>query len=343
MLVLAGLPTIPDRMKMGQEEGDVEMGLMDVIDAMMGPFLKIIIKNRWGYTEAEYQKALALGLLQALNMEAMTQWLVVEPVCSQHCSGCHNEGRPLYFSPMGMLIRHKCPPGVCIHGLSQLSPAIYSYYDHMIQGKDPNDTLFDHITCTDAGLELGGLGENLLRIRREKMPFLEFARFMMTMTPYMFIKNKKARGECRAVKQAPTSGGPEPDDFMKALPIEAEELEAFLASPKRVRRLRSIEKFKDHHIVIKVVSSEACIAGHKEGDEFHLDAFGRVLQPEGGEGICIMALNKIWWRVMLMMERMAEGGELESKLFDLPMNCYGAGLPLGACGEIMMKVEVRKA
>jgi len=44
---------------------------------------------------------------------------------------------------------------------------------------------------------------------------------------------------------------------------------------------------------------------------------------------------------MLMIERMAEGGELESKLFDLPMNCYGAGLPLGACGEIMMKVEVR--
>jgi hypothetical protein len=59
-----------------------------------------------------------------------------------------------------------------------------------------------------------------------------------------------------------------------------------------------------------------------------------------------MALSKIWWRVMLMLERMAaaDGGEVdfESKLFDLPMNCYGAGLPLGACGEIMMKVEVRK-
>lgn len=318
------------------------MAVMQVLDKLMKPVLKVIIKNRWGYTEQEYQKAMELGLFDVLNMEAMSYWLVAEPVCSSHCSGCHNEGRPLYFNPMGMLIRHKCPPGICIHGLSQLSPVIYDYYDHMLQGKDPNQMLFDHLTCTDAGLELGGLGDNLFRLRREKMPFLEFALFMLTMTPYMFIKNRRARGEYRAAREAPTSGGPEPDEFMKSLPIEAEELEAFLASPKRARRLRSIEKFKDHHIVIKVVSSRACIAGHKEGDEFHLDVLGRVLQPEGGEGICIMALTKIWWRVMLMLERIASDGEFESKLFDLPMNCYGAGLPLGACGEIMMTVEVRK-
>jgi hypothetical protein len=57
-----------------------------------------------------------------------------------------------------------------------------------------------------------------------------------------------------------------------------------------------------------------------------------------------MALNKIWWRVMLILERMAaageSGGDFEGPLFDLAMSCYGAGLPLGACGEILMKVEV---
>ncbi|MDY6794376.1 MAG: hypothetical protein SWK76_03705 [Actinomycetota bacterium] len=319
------------------------MAVIELLDTVMKPFLKIIIKNRWGYTEVEYQKAMELGLFDALTMEAMQYWLKVEPVCSNHCSGCHNEGRPLYLNPMGMLVRHKCPPGVCVHAVSQLSPLVYDYYDHLLQGKDPNDMLFEYITCTDAGLEPGGLGDNLFRVTREKMSFVEYMRFMMTMTPYMFIKNKKARGECRAVKQAPTTGGPEPDEFMRELPIDEKEMEVFLASPKRVKRLRSIEKFKDHHIVIIVVSSEGCIAGHKEGDEFHLDAFGRVLQPEVSEGICIMALTKIWWRVMLMIERMASGGEFTSKLFDLPMNCYGAGLPLGACGEIMMTVELRKA
>lgn len=323
------------------------MGMMDILNKLSAPVLKIIIKNRWGYTEQEFRKACELGFFDVLDMEAMTYWLVAEPVCSSHCSGCHNEGRPFYFNSMGMLIRHRCPPGICIHGLSQLSPLVYDYYDHMLQARDPNDMLFDYVTCTDAGLELGGLGDNLLRLRREKMPFLEFSRFMLTMAPYLFVKNKRARGERRAEKEAPTGGGPEPDEFMEGLPIDAGELEAFLASPKRVRRLRSIERFKDHHIVIKVVSSKACIAGHEVGDEFHLDAYGRVLQPEGKEGVCIMALTKIWWRVMLMLERMAAAGDgavsFESKLFDLPMNCYGAGLPLGACGEIMMVVEVRKA
>jgi uncharacterized repeat protein (TIGR04076 family) len=283
-----------------------------------------------------------LGLFDVLDMEAMSYWLVVELVCSRHCSGCHNEGRPLYLNPMGMLVKHKCPPGVCIHGLSQLSPLIYDYYDHMLQGKDPNQMIFNHVTCTDTGLELGGLGDNLFRIRREKMPFLEFVRFLNAMTPYLFIKNKRAGGECRAVKEAPTSGGPEPDEFMKELPIKDVELEAFLASPKRVKRLQAIERYKNHHIVVKVVSSEACIAGHEEGDEFLLDSMGKVLPGKDGDGICIMALTKIWWRVMLMLERMADDGEFTSQLFNLPMNCYGAGLPLGSCGEILMTVEVRK-
>jgi len=247
---------------------------------------------------------------------------------------------------MGNLIRHKCPPGICIHGLSQLSPVIYDYYDHLLQGKNPNEMIFNHVTCTDIGLEMGGLGSNLFRITYEKMPFLEFLRFMLTMTPYFFIRNKRARGECRAVKDARTSGGPKPNEYMKGLPLKPEELESFLASPGRVKRLHAVEKFRDHRIVVRVVSANACIAGHKKGDEFLIDSMGVVLQNKDEKGICIMALTKIWWRVMLMLERMAaaeEGrGGFKGKIFDLPMNCYGAGLPLGACGEILMTVEVRE-
>ncbi len=59
-----------------------------------------------------------------------------------------------------------------------------------------------------------------------------------------------------------------------------------------------------------------------------------------------MALTKIWWRVMLMLERMAGSGEgkgdFTGKIFDLPMSCCGAGLPLGPCGEILMRVELRE-
>ena len=319
---------------------------MNFVDKLMKPIMRKITKNRWGYTDEELIKAEELGLFDALNLKTMRYWIVADPVCSLHCSGCHNEGRPFYFNAMGMLIRHKCPPSLCIHGLSQLSPIIYNYYDHILQGKDPNDMVFNHVTCTDIGLEAGGLGCNLFRVTYEKMPFIEFLRFMLTMNPYLFFKNKRARGECRAVKEARTTGGPTPNDFMKELPLAPEELEAFLASPDRVKRLHAAERFHDHRIIVKVVSSNACIAGHKKGDEFIIDSIGVVQPPEDGQGICIMALSKIWWRVMLLLERMAgageSGGEFESKIFDLPMNCYGAGLPLGACGEILMTVEVRE-
>ena len=319
---------------------------MGLIDRLMGPMFRRIILNRWGYTEEEYRQAAELGLFGAMDLKAMGYWLVAEPVCSKHCSGCHHEGRPLYFNAMGMLIKHKCPPAVCVHGLSQLSPVIYNYYDHLTQGKDPNDMVFDHVACTDLGLEAGGLGNNLFRVTYEKMPFLEFLRFMLSTSRYLFFKNERARGECRAVKEAPTTGGPEPTAFMQALPVDPEELEAFLASAGRVKRLQAAERFRDHRIIIRVTSSRACIAGHKEGDEFRLDAIGRVLPLADGRGVCIMALHKIWWRVMLILERMAAagegGGNFRSSIFDLAMSCYGAGLPLGACGEIQMKVEVRE-
>ncbi|MBN1363571.1 MAG: hypothetical protein JW976_02070 [Syntrophaceae bacterium] len=319
---------------------------MSFLNTLMKPIMRRITKNRWDYNDQELNKAAELGLFDVIDLKAMRHWIVADPICSVHCSGCHNEGRPLYFNALGMLIRHKCPSGICIHGLSQLSPIIYNYYDYMLQGKDPSEMIFNHATCTDIGLEMGGLGNNLFRVTYEKMPFLEFLRFMLTMTPYLFIRNKRARGQSRVLKETVNKGGAIPDEYMKGLPLEQEELESFLASPKRVKRLRAIEKFRNHHIVVRVVSSNACIAGHKKGDEFLIDSMGLVLPRQDEKGVCIMALTKIWWRVMLMLERMANAengkGDFKSKLFDLPINCYGTGLPLGACGEILMKVEVRE-
>jgi uncharacterized repeat protein (TIGR04076 family) len=318
---------------------------MNLADRLMQPVMRRITLNRWDYTDEELSKAEGVGLFAALDLQAMRNWIVVDPVCSVHCSACHNEGRPLYINALGMLIKRKCPPGICIHGLAQLSPIIYNYYDHLLQGKDPNGMVFDHASCTDTGLEIGGMGHALFRVTYERMPFTEFILFMLTMTPYLFFRNRKARGNCRAVREAPTAGGSTPSEYMLGLPLNPEELAAFLASPGRTKRLRAAEKFRDHRIIINVTSSRACIAGHKKGDEFCIDSIGRVQPAANGQGICIMALTKIWWRVMLVLERMAAAGEgegdFESTLLDLAMNCYGAGLPLGACGGILMTVEVR--
>ncbi len=321
--------------------------LLDFVDRLMKPVLKRIVKNRWNYTEEEYQLAGRVGLFEVLDLRAMSYWIKADPICSSHCSGCHNEGRPLYFNALGLLIRHKCPPFICIHGLSQLSPLIYSYYDHLLMGRDPNASVFRCVSCTDIGLEPGGLGNNTFRVTYEKMPVWEFIRFLLTMSVYLFVRNDRARGNCFAVRNAALSGGPPAADYRDLVPLAEAEMTPFLAAPDRVRRLRAIEKFKDWRIVIRVVRAAACIAGHKEDDEFVVDARG-VLEPRpDGGGVCMMAIHKVWWRVLLMLERMieAEGrdDDFTGKIFDLPLNCYGAGLPLGSCGEILMQVEVRKA
>ena len=208
-------------------------------------------------------------------------------------------------------------------------------------------SIFRHITCTDPSRERGGLGNVVFRLTSEKMPLIERVRFFLTMAPNVFIKSRRARGDCQVLKEAPTSGGPEPDEYMKKLPVDERELEAFLASPERVRRLRAIKKFHNHRIVVRVVSSDACIAGHKKGDEFLIDAMGKVLPLENGNGICLMALNKVLYRVIVALERMAgsieDQGEIDSGWYAFPISCFGAGLPLGPCGQIMMIVEVRKA
>ncbi len=63
--------------------------------------------------------------------------------------------------------------------------------------------------------------------------------------------------------------------------------------------------------MVTVVSASACLAGHGEDDAFLIDATGVVEPPADGGGICIMALHKIWRRVMRMLERMhtSRGGE----------------------------------
>ena len=319
---------------------------MKVLDKMLKPILKRIIINRWNYSEKEYEKADQLGLFDVFSMETLSYWIKAEPICSNHCSGCHHEEKPFYFNALGLLIKHKCPSFICIHGLSQISPIIYIYYDYLLQGKSPENLTFKHISCTDIGLEKGGLGNNLFEISVEKMPLWEFFRFMITMSKYIFVKNRKAVGNCFKIKNPQNKPIQEPTEFMKKLPITENELKKFLSSPERLKRLKSIEKFKNFKIVVKIVSSEGCIAGYKEGDEFYINSAGMILNENSHQNLCIMAFTKLWWRVILMLERMtyAEQNEkdFESKIFDLPINCFGAGFPVGECGEILMKVELKR-
>lgn len=305
-----------------------------------------IVRNRWGYTDEELARARRTGLVDAVRLRDMAYWLKAEPVCARHCMGENYEGRPLYFDAMGGLIKRKCPPSICIHGLSQLSPLIYSYYDHMLRGEDPNRMIFHTVACTDPGLELGGLGSCTFRLSRERMPLYEMVRHNLRLLPYLFVWNRRQRGKGISLEEVTGETGMQPSELRRDLPLSGEELKAFIAVPERAKRLDALEKFRDHRIVLKVVDAQGCIAGHRAGEEIVVDPAGRVLPGEDGKGACIMALHKAWFRVMLLMERMAQGTEgeadLDGPLFRIPISCYGGAWPLGACGRILMLVEARR-
>ena len=306
-----------------------------------------LVRNRWGYTPEELEKARRTGLVDAIGIGDLAYWIKAEPVCSRHCMGENYEGKPLYFDAMGGLIKRKCPPSICVHGLSQLSPLIYSYYDHMLRGVDPNQMIFHTVACTDPGLERGGLGTCTFRVSRERMPLFQFLVHNLHLVPYFFFWNRRQRGACRAAEGGTDNGGPRATEFMRRLPMSPVELEAFLARPERERRLRAMERFRDHRIVLRVVEAVACPAGHAAGEEIFLDCAGRVLLEETGKDVCIMALHKAWFRVMLLLERMAQGvddaePDLTGPLFQLPISCFGGAWPLGACGRILMLAEIRE-
>ena len=130
-------------------------------------------------------------------------------------------------------------------------------------------------------------------------------------------------------------------------PLTNQERGVFLESPKRVDKILGIEKYRDARIVARIVASEACIAGHGVGDTIAFDSMGRLLTEAGDKPVCIRLLNRIWYRLIMILDRMADDsgnaigkGNFAGEVIDVRMNCYGAPFPYGDCGQVLMEFSV---
>ena len=130
-------------------------------------------------------------------------------------------------------------------------------------------------------------------------------------------------------------------------PLTNQEREVFLESPKRVNKILGIEKHRDARIVARIVASEACIAGHGVGDTIAFDSMGRLLTEAGDKPVCIRLLNRIWYRLIMILDRMADdtegaigSGDFAGEVIDVRMNCFGAPFPYGDCGQVLMEFSV---
>ena len=305
-----------------------------------------VIIRRWNYSPAEFEKASRLGFLDVVSIRAGRYWLKAEAVCSHHCSALHTQGKALYFNPLGMLVTHKCPPAVCPHAVAAISPIVYLYYDYLLRGQDPASIIFATVPCTDVGAEYGGLGRNLFRITYEKMTLWESARFLLWFAPFLVFTNRKAvpaGRDAHGVEDTPGQPSTQPG---QGTALSEKEMEAFLKSPERAKRLRGSERFRDYRIVLEIVESDGCICGHLKGETFELDSIGRLVPNANQKPICILALARAWYRVLVILERMAQQADAQEPdfsgtLLDLPISCVGGGLALGPCGRILLAARVQ--
>jgi hypothetical protein len=136
-------------------------------------------------------------------------------------------------------------------------------------------------------------------------------------------------------------------EFLADYPLTDGERQIFIQSPNRVNKILAIEKYRNARIVARIVHSEACIAGHGVGDTITFDSMGRLLTAAGDGPVCIRLLNRIWYRLIMILDRMADdtgnavgGGNFKGEVIDVRMNCYGAPFPYGDCGQVLLEFSV---
>jgi hypothetical protein len=135
--------------------------------------------------------------------------------------------------------------------------------------------------------------------------------------------------------------------FLEGYPLTEDERKVFVQSPRRVNKILGIEKYREARIVATIVASEACIAGHAVGDTLAFDAMGRLVKATGDKPVCIRLLSRIWYRLIMILDRMADDGEnaigdgtFRGEVIEVRMNCYGAPFPYGDCGQVLMEFSV---
>jgi hypothetical protein len=160
------------------------------------------------------------------------------------------------------------------------------------------------------------------------------------------------KGEGTALQDGPTRSSSERQElaerFLEGYPLTAEERDVFVQSRKRVNKILGIEKFRNARIVATIVASDACIAGHGIGEEIPFDSMGRLLAAEGGKPVCIRLLSRIWYRLIMILDRMADDtrdsigrGDFSGEVIDVRMNCFGAPFPYGDCGQVLVEFSVQ--
>ena len=94
--------------------------------------------------------------------------LVAEVVNSKGCHSRHVVGQRIVFDSAGNLLTRESPERVCAFLMPNLTVLINAFFENLMNGRDPNEVMFNRTGCFDVGPLCGGWGHVQVEMRAEE-------------------------------------------------------------------------------------------------------------------------------------------------------------------------------
>jgi hypothetical protein len=91
--------------------------------------------------------------------------LVAEIVASKGCHSGHIVGQQIVFDSAGNLLSRESPDRVCTFLMPNLTVLINAFFENLVNGRDPNEVMFNRTGCFDVGPMCGGWGHVQVKMK----------------------------------------------------------------------------------------------------------------------------------------------------------------------------------
>jgi hypothetical protein len=100
-------------------------------------------------------------------IEASKYRLVAEVISSKGCHSGHVVGQKLVFDSSGNLLTKENPDLICSFLMPNLTILINAFFENLMNGRDPNEVMFNTTGCFDTGPICGGWGHVVVKMTAE--------------------------------------------------------------------------------------------------------------------------------------------------------------------------------
>ena len=132
--------------------------------------IKEIIRSRLNLDGGDWSQIEENPKFQRLfenAVDASKYRLVAEVIESNGCHSGHVAGQKLIFDNSGNLLTNENPDRICAFLMPNLTVLINAFFENLMNGRNPNEVMFNTTGCFDTGPPCGGWGHVVVRMRAE--------------------------------------------------------------------------------------------------------------------------------------------------------------------------------